>query len=104
MTEPKAPDLTGRTRMNWANAVEAMRRGEYVRRACEMYLRLVEHGGEEAPSIYESGQEGCYLAHAWTVDDKPALVFMGASSNTPFVPEGEHMDAVDWVVVSRNEA
>jgi hypothetical protein len=112
MTEPKAPDLTGRPRLNWQQAVEAMRAGRYVRQASQMYLRCIEptsEGDDEdghpwsAAGIYESGQEGYYLAHAWSHDDKPVLVFMGASSKMPFVPEGDHFEATDWLVVEKNE-
>lgn len=113
MDEPKAPDLTGRPRLNWQQAVEAMRAGQYVRQARQMYLRLIEapqvdyseddpHPWTEA-GIYESGQEGCYLAHAWTDDDKPVRIFMGASSKVPFVPDGDHFEATDWVVVEKKE-
>ena len=113
MAEPKAPDLTGRQRLNWQQAVEAMRAGKYVRKASQMYLRCIEPSREADPDegdhswatagIYESGQEGCYLAHAWTDDDKPVRVFMGASSRVPFVPDGEDFEATDWVVVEKNE-
>lgn len=112
--EPKAPDLTGRPRLSWDRAVEAMRKGEFVRQASQTYLRLVEAAREPEPDedehswallpTYESGQEGCYLAHAWTDDNKPVRVFMGASSKSLFVPEGEHFEAVDWVVIERGEA
>lgn len=105
MAEPKAPDLTGRQRMTWAQAVEAMRGGAYVRRASDMYLKRVYLDGEDESDtpIYESGQEGCYLAHAWTADEKPAQVFMGAPSKVLFVPDDEHRSATDWVVVEKTE-
>ncbi|MES2910600.1 MAG: hypothetical protein V4718_04380 [Pseudomonadota bacterium] len=57
-------------------------------------------GGEHA-AILESGQEGCKLMHAWTADEKPALVFMGSSSKCLFVPDDEHRAAVDWVIEER---
>jgi hypothetical protein len=114
MSEPQAPDLNGRPRLTWEQAVEAMRAGKYVRRASEMYLRCIEPTREADPDedshpwteagVYESGQEGCYLAHAWTDDNKPVRIFMGAGSRCLFVPDGEHMEATDWVVVERNEA
>lgn len=113
MAEPKAPDLTGRPRLNWQQAVDAMRQGKYVRQASQMYLRCIERSREADPDedshpwaeagVYESGQEGCYLAHAWSDDDKPVRIFMGASSKVPFVPDGEHFEAADWVVVEKNE-
>jgi hypothetical protein len=105
VAEPKAPDLAGRPRLNWQQAVEAMRAGQFVRRASDMFLRCIQPPGDEddEPGIYESGQEGCYLAHAWGDDDKPARVFMGAGSKVPFVPDGEHMSATDWLVVDKNE-
>ena len=114
MSEPKAPDLTGRPRLTWEQAVEAMHQGSIVRRASDCYLKLVEGRREmdpdedehewEVAAVYESGQEGCYLAHAWTADEKPVKVFMGASSKCLFVPDGEHREATDWVVVSKAEA
>lgn len=110
MIEPKTPSLAGRQHLTWPQAVEVMRAGKYVRRASQMYLKLVQvkgdDGGENPWSevaVYESGQEGCYLAYAWSVKDEPVRIFMGASSKVPFVPESEHFDATDWVVVDKHE-
>lgn len=88
--------------MNWNQAVELMKLGNAVRRKSESVLTLIDAGGEnddmdDAP-IYESGQEGCRLMHAWTVDEKPALVFMGSGSKCLFVPEDEHRNATDWEI------
>jgi hypothetical protein len=112
VSQPKAPNLTGRPRLTWDQALEAMRAGKYVRQASQMYLRCIEpsHEADEdehpwaTAGVYESGQEGCFLAHAWTDDNKPVCVFMGASSKCVFVPDGEHFEATDWVVIDRNEA
>lgn len=95
--------------MTWAEAVEAMLAGHTVRRQSEMWVRTIfpgcpdlqgEHwsdGIEHAP-VVESGQEGCRLMHAWTVDEKPAKIFMGANSKCLFVPDDEHRNATDWVI------
>lgn len=101
--------INKRQRMTWAQAVEAMKRGAIVRRACDCYSILVDEGDPDSDDIrrfpvYESGQEGCFLAHAWTVDEKPALVFMGVSSKCLFVPEFEHTSAVDWVEITKQES
>lgn len=99
--------------MNWLEAVEAMRQGHIVRRKSEMFRKVIEptKTGEDddghqwaSAGIIETGQEGCYLAHAWTADEKPAQVFMGASSKVLFVPDGEHREATDWIVVERGDA
>ena len=64
-------------------------------------MRVIDLGepalaGDEFVPIMESGQEGCRLMHAWTVDEKPVLVFMGSSSKCLFVPDDEHRAATDW--------
>ena len=112
MADPKTPNLTGRPRLTWPEAVAAMLRGAYVRRAKDCYLKLVERPGDDgfdtahpwagAP-VYESGQEGCYLAHAWTADEKPVQVFMGASSKCLFVPGDDDRAATDWVELEKTE-
>lgn len=95
--------------MNWPQAVEAMKAGHAVRRASESVRRLIDPGtpelqgehwrdGLEHAPVWESGQEGCRLMHAWTVEEKPALVFMGSSSKCLFVPEDEHRNATDWEI------
>lgn len=106
MSEPKAPDLTGRPRMTWAQAVEAMKRGEFVRMASQCFINVLQPADDDDPdaAIYESGQEGIYFAYAWTEDEKPVRVFMGASSKCPFVPTDELCNATDWVVVTKEEA
>lgn len=104
MSEPKALDLTGRPRLTWPQAVEAMKAGNCVKQASQCYLRLVQPATDDELAVYESGQEGCCLIAAWTDDDKPVNVFMGACSRHPFVPEGDHFEATDWVVVDRSEA
>lgn len=78
--------------MNWIEAVEAMRVGKTVRRKSESWQRQL------SDDIVESGEEGCRLMHAWTVEDKPALVFVGACSKAHFVPDDGHRSATDWEV------
>jgi hypothetical protein len=100
--------------MTWDQAVRAMRDGHIVRRKGEMWVRVIEEAREAEPDeddhewsmagIRETGQEGCYLAHAWTHDEKPVQVFMGASSKCLFVPDDEHRSARDWVIVERANA
>ena len=79
--------------MNWEQAVAAMRRGEVVRRFSQAYLK------QKAPGFFETGEEGCRLAAAWTVDNTPVFVFQGADSQCLFIPESHHIEATDWVVV-----
>lgn len=95
--------------MTWAEAIEAMKRGSYVRQKSQMYRRDItnemKHPEEyEDCRVVESGEEGCFLAAAWTVDNRPVLVFMGASSRYPFIPEPHHMEATDWIEVSKEQA
>jgi hypothetical protein len=73
--------------------MEAMRAGRMVRRVSEAVRSKVDD------DIYEEGEEPMMLAHAWTAEDRPALIFMGAYSKCLFVPESDHRDATDWVVV-----
>lgn len=82
--------------MNWAEAVEQMRRGHTVHRASEQQRALISEPGESA--IYECGTEGVRLAAAWSVDDAPVFVFQGAGSKVMFVPEDHHKEALDWEV------
>lgn len=95
--------------MNWNQAVSAMRQGHAVRRLSEMRTKVLDAGNPELQSehwqdgiehapIFESGQEDCKLMHAWTVDEKPVVIFMGSSSKCLFVPEHEDRSATDWVV------
>jgi hypothetical protein len=86
--------------MNWQEAVECMRAGASVRRKSEMWRKVIEQGDDLSPGIVETGQEGCILAHAWTDDERPVLVFRGTESKQLFVPEDEHRSATDWVIES----
>jgi hypothetical protein len=99
--------------MNWNEAVAAMRQGHIVRRKSEMWRKVIEPtttGEDEdghpwsSAGIQETGQEGSILAHAWTADEKPVQVFMGASSKCLFVPDDEHRGATDWIVVEKGDA
>ena len=83
--------------MNWHEAVQAMRAGGIVRKQSEMWRKQL------SDRISESGAEGCYLAHAWSADEKPALVFMGAISRCLFVPDDDDRKAMDWIVVERKD-
>lgn len=83
--------------MNWAEAVQAMLAGAAVQRKSDQDCRLVEAG---PVPIVDIGREPCMLAHAWTHDEKPVRVFIGAWSKALYVPETDDMDATDWVVVS----
>lgn len=78
--------------MNWAEAVAAMRAGHTVRRRSEMWRHQI------ADDIFENGEEGMRLMHAWTADEAPALIFVGALSKVLFVPEDEHRSATDWEI------
>lgn len=83
--------------MNWNDAVQAMLAGAAVQRQSDQDCRLVEAG---PVPIHDMGREPCMLAHAWTHDEKPVRVFLGAWSKALYVPETDDMDAEDWVVVS----
>lgn len=95
--------------MNWDQAVVAMMSGHAVRRLSESWVKVTAPGnpelqgehwrdGIEHAAIIESGQEGCKLMHAWTLDEKPVQVFMGSSSKCLFVPDAEHRLATDWMI------
>lgn len=95
--------------MNWNEAVSMMKAGHAVRRASESWTKIIDPGrpdlqdehwrdGIEHAPVIESGQEGCKLMHAWTVDEKPVQVFMGSSSKCLFVPDDEHRSATDWEI------
>jgi hypothetical protein len=85
--------------MNWRDAVEVMKLGHAVRMASESRRTLIQPADDNGNiPIYESGLEGCRLMHAWTADEKPALVFMGSMSKCLFVPEHEHRVATDWEI------
>lgn len=90
--------MTTERLMSWPEAVEAMRRGAVVRRKSESTVKLIGHTDEDVP-IFEGGEEACRLMHAWTDDERPALVFMGAGSKCLFVPDAEHRMATDWIIV-----
>lgn len=96
--------MTANELMTWPQAVDSMRAGAFVRRKSQMVVSVISEAGSDGPEIVETGQEGCYLAHAWTDDNKAVRVFMGASSKCLFVPDGEDMEATDWVAVERKDA
>lgn len=75
--------------MNWTEAVAMMQEGFVMQRAGEQAFH-------KDGQILERGEEPCMLAHAWTVDEKPVLVFCGAISRKLFVPGSEHTGALDW--------
>ncbi len=60
--------------------------------------RVVQQSSDGVP-IYECGAEPCFLAHAWTDDGRPVMVFVGSCSKAHFVPETDDMAATDWIVV-----
>lgn len=86
--------------MNWDQAIVAMMGGAMVRRQRDCWERVLERcevSGD--PIIVEQGTEGCILAHAWTHDNKPVRVLMGAESKALFVPDSDHLAAQDWVII-----
>jgi hypothetical protein len=83
--------------MDWNAAIKAMKLGKHVQRASESGRKLVGHS--DGVPIYECGMEPCFLAHAWSDDQRPVRVFCGSRSKTLFVPESEHTDATDWMIV-----
>lgn len=91
-----------------------MRGGAIVRRKSETYRRVIDAGnpelqgehwrdGNEHAPVIETGQEGCYLMHAWTDEERPVRIFCGASSKCPFVPDDEHRGATDWIIVEARD-
>lgn len=99
--------------MNWEQAVQAMREGHTVSRLSHHKKELIREADESLPGIqgapiYFVCGESARLMHAWTVDDRPALVFMGYPSRCLFVPDDEHRTATDWVIdppkISNEEA
>ena len=81
--------------MTWDEAVTVMRRGGIVRRVSESVRKLIDDGG--GIPIFEAGTEPCKLAHAWTVDEKPVQVYMGAWSKEMLMPCDEMRGATDWI-------
>lgn len=90
--------------MNWDEAVAKMKAGYAVRRASESIAKIIDpgrpdlSGGMEHARVVETGKEGCRLMHAWTVDERPVLVFMGSGSKCLFVPDDEDRGATDWEI------
>jgi hypothetical protein len=82
--------------MNWWQAVTAMKQGRHVARSSEI-RRVRIHTGDPDTVIYDCGTESSFLAAAWSVDNKPVFVFMGAESKCMFCPSEEQMAATDWV-------
>lgn len=78
--------------MNWAEALTAMLAGHCVRRRSESYRRQLANGA------FETGEEACCIKHAWTADDKPVQIFVGACSRIPFVPDDTQRGAQDWEI------
>lgn len=78
--------------MNWTDAVAAMRQGVTLRRSSEIFMR------EVASDVYETGEEGATLLHAWSVDNFTVCVFIGSSSRAPFIPSPIHLNALDWEI------
>ena len=95
--------------MNWEAAVLRMREGHAVRRVSD-FKNIVESPGRcsdllssedcslaDLPVI-DAGTEGCVLLHAWTVEEKPAMIFIGSTSRYPFVPSDEDRESTDWEI------
>lgn len=92
--------------MNWAEAIETMKRGATVQRKSQQYSALADSGEDDDPEwsfagvpVYEGGEEGMRLAVAYTEDGTFVKVFQGASSKVLFEPEDRHTEATDWVEV-----
>ena len=83
--------------MNWGEAVTAMRNGDCVQRLCDQSNTLIGHS--HGVPVYQGGQEPMRLAHAWTGEETPVMIFQGACSRCLFVPDSDHRNAKDWVVV-----
>lgn len=79
--------------MNWDEAVKHMERGHHMRRRSEVPEQIGEVNGMP---VCASGTEPIMLLAAWTHDDRPVLVFIGAWSRAPFVPQSEDLVARDW--------
>lgn len=81
--------------MNWKQAIQSMREGATVRRVSESVRTLTHLSSGMA--VYESGEEGCRLAYAYTPEGESVRVFQG-ESGCLFVPTTEQVLADDWVV------
>lgn len=80
--------------MNWAEAVQTMRKGQPVHRTSQVWrVQVGEAGGLP---VFDCGREACMLAAAWTDDERPVMVFRGAESGVLFVPDDEDRAAEDW--------
>jgi hypothetical protein len=82
--------------MNWPEAIEAMKAGKHVRRKVDAV-----HGERwvNGVKVRYFGEEAMCLRAAWTVDNRPVMVFAGAESRCLFVPEARHIEATDWEIV-----
>ena len=83
--------------MNWGAAVLAMRKGYVVRRRPHV-VETSEIDGMTV--VFRESDEGIRLMYAWTVDEKPTLIFMGAESKQFFIPSSEDQKATDWAIVT----
>ena len=84
--------------MNWTQALEKMFAGHTVNRRSQLWARQSDRKHNGMPVI-ETGMEACRLMYAWTHDNKPVQVFVGAQSGMLFVPDSDLLNAEDWQVV-----
>lgn len=85
--------------MDWCSAVDLMCNGAHVRRVIDNGRNILSAGDNLNPPIYVMSHEPIFLAAAWSVEDKPVLVFCGLYSKTTFVPDDAHRAAIDWEIV-----
>jgi hypothetical protein len=82
-------------RLNWQQALAAMKAGKTIRRASQMQFEV--RGG-----IVESGECAMALAVAVTENDEIVNVFVNRLSRSHVLliePQREHTTATDWVVI-----
>ena len=86
-----------------------MHRGDTIRRESDKVSTIVQYGspglqgehwrdGLQHATTIETVGEGCRLMHAWDVQERAVLVFVGAESGQLFIPSHEDRAATDWDV------
>ena len=79
--------------MNWTDACKLMRRGKSVVRLSQTQL------DPRANRIRYIGTEPIKMAAAWSDDNKPVFVLIGAQSRCFVIPDESYERATDWVEV-----
>lgn len=86
-------------RLMWSEAVTAMQGGAVVRRARDMFIKVLDEGDGRNCPIFEQGMEATRLHVAVTDSGEFVKVFQGAGSRCLYEPDEEATSSNDWIVV-----